>query len=311
LLGIEFWSGYRGALDLRHVLMPVGAISQRRDEERIVLPLTPGTERLLLDGERFVGLHAIYASPEDVRRLCCGEDETITTASHGFAGVSPTGRRCTLAIGGHDEHEDLATGVKWSARPNPLEHLRARAAAFVSQPVCADCDKPAEIELLARCGAQQRLLKRCGCGEKVITVADRDVAALPSPAIEWRNGSASLGQSQAHVLRDGDVYRWQVNHLGLRIRDGVESRTFDAHAAAGRILFAVHEATPSIEWLAKFFGLLFRIHDSTPAAMRAKQEAPLVALVAAVPEGLDPIVNDLTPPPVILSRLDAIARQFL
>ena len=51
----------------------------------------------------------------------------------------------------------------------------------------------------------------------------------------------------------------------------------------------VHAATAGIEWLAGFFGLLFRIHDATPAAKRAKQEAPLVALVAAVPEGLDPI----------------------
>lgn len=34
---------------------------------------------------------------------------------------------------------------------------------------------------------------------------------------------------------------------------------------------------------------IFRIHDATPAAKRALQERPLVALVNACPEGLDPI----------------------
>jgi hypothetical protein len=115
---------------------------------------------------------------------------------------------------------------------------------------------------------------------------------MPAPAtvaIKWEMGTASLGQSQAHVLRDGDVYRWQVNHLGLRIRDGVSLLGDEARYEAACLLRDVHEATAGIEWLAGFLGLLFRVHDSTPAAMRAKQEAPLVALVAAVPEGLDPI----------------------
>lgn len=117
-------------------------------------------------------------------------------------------------------------------------------------------------------------------------------SAMPVPAavaIKWEMGTASLGQSQAHVMRDGDVCRWQVNHLGLRIREGVEPHASPAMQRAGDLLRDVHAATAGIEWLAGFFGLLFRIHDATPAAKRALQERPLVALVNACPEGLDPI----------------------
>ena len=389
--------------------------------------------RSLTAEERFIGLDARHASPEDVRRLCCGAEETTTVTVRGFAGVSPTGRVCTLAIGDHDAHEDLATGVKWGARKvhfydrvdihldgKPLrENLYPSRLAALAEgmsgdagglyvpalpgPRCGRCVKPvddgpfgpmmlrlpvdeyfmAQAPVCQACLAEvnkdvgawtirdgkierktewpgldivsgkalDRLAllydekRRAGetcedlrarlrrihargpgfrvsaamrkAGESLAAVGEAAKRAAESAmlapsrcpcdalgrgapglhtkdckagrALKWEMGTASLGQSQAHILRDGDVYRWQVNHLGLRIRDGVESHAFDAHAAAGRILFAVHDATAGIEWLAEFFGLLFRVHDSTPAAMRAKQEAPLVALVAAVPEGLDPI----------------------
>ena len=70
--------------------------------------------RSLTAEERFIGLDARHASPEDVRRLCC-----LDVASADAEQLDEKGRRwiprCTLAIGDHDTHEDLATGVKWSA----------------------------------------------------------------------------------------------------------------------------------------------------------------------------------------------------
>ena len=340
-----------GAVDLRREI-PTGAICFDAEGRRFT---AHGLGLRAREGDRFLGLNAHYASPEDIKRLCCGAEETTTVTARGFAGVSPTGRVCTLAIGDHDTHEDLATGVKWSAGADFNANLRAAAAIAEPREWTAEDIQRRVAETFAasavagwkvaqesvtkfaqalgacpNCGGDDATcrgslagLKTCaakgsgratmdymlpkGNGFHVGGEAPRedlypnrlrplaegmngDAGGLYVPAaIGWRNGSASLGQSQAHVVRDGDVCRWQVNHLGLRIRDGAEPHTFDAHDAAGRILFAVHDATAGIEWLAGFFGLLFRIHDSTPAAMRAKQEAPLVALVAAVPEGLDPI----------------------
>lgn len=101
-----------GAVDLYRVplagLVTEDGVGQRRAFE------DPAT---CFADEHFLGLDSRHASPEDVRRLCCGaeEAETIVTL-RGFAGVSPTGRVCSLAIGDHDMHEDLATGAKWSAR---------------------------------------------------------------------------------------------------------------------------------------------------------------------------------------------------
>ena len=302
-------------------------------------PISPrcsmGRYEMVRQGQ-WIGLNAVEARPEDMRRLCCGDHQTEEILD-GYTGRTATGNVCSLAIGDHAEHEDLATGVKWSARPNPLEHLRGRAAVFVSQPAaCPNCGSDdatcrGSLAGLKACAAKggRHILRiddggtyvrgnenyrvgvdpaQPGTETTFVSVAMRKAgeslaalgeaakhaaeSAMPVPAaaaIKWEMGTASLGQSQAHILRDGDVYRWQVNHLGLRIREGVEPHAFDAHAAAGRILFAVHDATAGIEWLAGFFGLLFRIHDATPAAKRAKQEAPLVALVAAVPAGLDPI----------------------
>ena len=261
-----------GAVDFEPdggIPMPVGArVHDDTGGQRIVLPQTSYAARFLAERERFIGLDARHASPEDVRRMCC------LAPQNGDIGSAV---RCTLAIGDHDTHEDLATGVKWGARPNPLEHLRERATAFVSQPAaCPNCGGDD-----AACRGSLAGLKACAAKGAQIGRA--------SAAIEWRNGSAPLGQSQAHVIRDGDVYRWQVNHLGLRIRDGVSSLAAEARYEAACLLRDVHDATAGIEWLAGLFGLLFRVHDATPAAKRAKQEAPLAALVAAVPEGLDPI----------------------
>jgi hypothetical protein len=317
-----------GAVDLRRTL-PRGATYRTESGTRF-LRKDGGGDGMLPDCI-FVGLAARHASPEDVRHMCCGE------RWHEADGI----RTCTLAIGDHDEHEDIAHGVKWAAKQGcaaecsscgcrgrcpwsgPLKKSDEDAVACESCGCewcgprrCDDrhrsslgdarCNLPACHTLEAHrdvmgetwenfdqspaTGKRASVTAGCPCdalGRGAPGLHTKDCKA--GRALKWEMGTASLGQSQAHVVRDGDVYRWQVNHLGLRIRDGVEPHTFDAHEAAGRILFAVHDATAGIEWLARMFGLLFAVHNATPAAKRAKQEAPLVALVAAVPEGLDPI----------------------
>jgi len=67
-------------------------------------------------GVRFIGLDARHASPEGVRRLCCGEYGSDQIDGGNRTTWAP---QCTLAIGDHDEHEDLATGVKWAAKQAP------------------------------------------------------------------------------------------------------------------------------------------------------------------------------------------------
>lgn len=61
----------------------------------------------LRPGDLFVGLDMRHARREDVLRLCCLD------ANRSPSG--PGGERCTLAIGDHDTHEDIATGVTWPA----------------------------------------------------------------------------------------------------------------------------------------------------------------------------------------------------
>lgn len=64
----------------------------------------------------FVGLDASVASPEDLRRLCCGVPNE--REGHTLKHITETGKRdvcCTLAIGDHAEHEDISAGVKWPA----------------------------------------------------------------------------------------------------------------------------------------------------------------------------------------------------
>ncbi len=60
------------------------------------------------DLDRFVGLDMRHARAEDVERLCC---------SHRDA----RGYLCSLAIGDHAEHEDIAAGVKWRESPTTGE----------------------------------------------------------------------------------------------------------------------------------------------------------------------------------------------
>lgn len=89
-----------GALDLRRKA-PVGSVCYDADGRRFIVydgPIPPYA--------CFLGLNS-HVRKEDVDRLCCGALKEDTTES--------VRTRCTLAIGGHDMHEDLSTGVRWPA----------------------------------------------------------------------------------------------------------------------------------------------------------------------------------------------------
>jgi hypothetical protein len=91
------------AVDLRKARRCPGAVVAGPSGAQ--LTLTHRQPFALGEGQRFIGLDARHANPEDVERLCCG------AAPNDDVGDS---RRCTLAIGDHAEHEDIATEVKWA-----------------------------------------------------------------------------------------------------------------------------------------------------------------------------------------------------
>lgn len=195
------------------------------------------------EGARLVGFHARHARPEDVDRLCCGAHHRDVHEGKLRDAL------CTLVIGDHDMHEDLATGVKWSAKPIAREAL---AAAMV----------PSGRDALEG-------LKRLSIG--------------------WCDGRTDLGPVSACVVSDEAAYRWMVTYLGRRIAVGDAPHSTAAYLFATDWLCRVDAASEGIEWLAQLFGLLFKIWNESPMERRRQQEAPLVALVNAVPEGLDPV----------------------
>ena len=101
-----------GAVDLRvRGNVPKGTIISHEYGSRVDFDELLGAKGAAHGANaRFVGLNEDHARPEDVRRMCCG------ATGNGFVFGSP-GREvvCTLAIGEHDTHENLATGIKWSA----------------------------------------------------------------------------------------------------------------------------------------------------------------------------------------------------
>ena len=105
------------AHDLRRSL-PVGSIYTYDDEpvkERRIVRTGPA---FLPSGCTFVGLRADVADWRDGAYLCCGAPNE--REGHTLKHITETGKRavvCTLAIGDHDDHEDIAAGVKWPASP--------------------------------------------------------------------------------------------------------------------------------------------------------------------------------------------------
>ena len=79
---------------------------------------------------RFVGLDTRHARHEDVERLCCGEHQTEQILD-GYVGRTSTGDVCTLAVGDHDTHEDIATGTRWPAAPSAADVAAWQARANV------------------------------------------------------------------------------------------------------------------------------------------------------------------------------------
>ena len=102
-----------GAVDLRRV-PPTGTVYTINGGRR-----TKGNNAPLIAAGRFIGLDARYASRKDLKRLCCGAERTGDMVTNAITGepIEVPAHRCTLAIGEHDEHEDLATGVRWSDAP--------------------------------------------------------------------------------------------------------------------------------------------------------------------------------------------------
>lgn len=115
------------AVDMRREWLPPGAVILHQDGKTLVDAL-PHRRASLIREERFIGLDARHARPEDVERLCCG------ALFHDDRGGC--GERCTLAIGDHDAHEDIAAGVKW---PDPVRSIPG-PLAFASSTISAqDC----------------------------------------------------------------------------------------------------------------------------------------------------------------------------
>jgi len=123
------------AVDLRRErFLPPGSVILGRDGQRAPYHYAPTP---LFENEQWCGLNARHARPEDVARLCCGErSPTWRHTGHPSSGdYDVTRQRCTLAIGGHAEHEDLATGVRWAAAPS-AEDINAfeAPATFAGMP---------------------------------------------------------------------------------------------------------------------------------------------------------------------------------
>lgn len=149
-------------------------------------------------GDRFVGLNADHASPEDVRRLCCGE------RWHEADGI----RTCTLAIGDHDEHEDIAHGVKWSAGAERYLSNVARVDAAVKTVSAFNANLRASAALLAgpSCG-------RCGKATEPSTIGP---TMLVLPVGGYLNAEAPVCKVclaevnkdiTAWTIRDGRIER--------------------------------------------------------------------------------------------------------
>jgi hypothetical protein len=91
-----------------------------------------GANAPLLEDERFVGLNARHARPGDVERLCCGRRDE--TKPYPIPGMGMRDTVCTLAIGQHAEHEDLATGTRWPAeKPLLAPNIYEETLRFVDQ----------------------------------------------------------------------------------------------------------------------------------------------------------------------------------
>jgi hypothetical protein len=175
---------------------------------------------------RFIGLDARYANQGDVDRLCCGVWGEAVTGDQVRA-------RCTLAIGGHDMHEDLSTGVRWHAamRISGFGEIRT----FTLNPWAGDAVELEKVEP--------------GKPDSAPTLIQQFSRKPYDPAPLWAM------QLLANGTGDARVATWIPCP--------------ECHAET---------ACPNSTYH----------HDHCSVTRRAR-EAPIVALVNAFPEGLDPI----------------------
>lgn len=255
-----------GAVDLRRGDIPGLCLSVRGVGRR-----TYRSGASTVEGDVFIGLDARHASPEDVRRLCCGEKWHETQGVH----------VCSLAIGDHDKHEDLATGVKWGARGVSSEKdkrmtidygdtgivVKGRSVFLMvsDDPRCPPL-LPAEADYGIRAIAEKHGFSVAEIDPNTTLFdGERPIAVCTTKGSIFRAGDllkelrAFLPERSVHVLAKRHDGRW----LYVTGAGGVFYRP--------EIFPAVH--------IGLFFARL----------IRRAQEAPLVALVNAVPEGLDPI----------------------
>lgn len=296
-----------GAVDLRKVPLPMGAVVLDTEFNVRGTPIDcegPWQSQPLEPEERFVGLNARHASPADVERLCCGAEDPDNFV--------PGQTRCTLAIGDHDTHEDIATGAKW-----PAEHTvtitskyKSDAATFADRPL------PDHGEMRFSCGGESFAVQ---CDPADVAATWFDAPPLPPCA----KCGGSVGGIMNAVSVDlpcaagrAEGWRWTASvckacativgaNLGAyEIRDGrivtraapEKARGFPPLSGIDVPPDGIHRRAPTdpalLGAVSRFLteqGTRGPTEAQGAGDARRQREAPLLALVAAVPEGLDPI----------------------
>ena len=271
-----------GAVDLRREGLPMGAVVLDTEFNERGTPIDcDGPWRTHpLEKERLVGLHAGYARPEDVERLCCGERDTADRQDERGAWQAATWRRCTLAIGDHTEHEDIATGTRW-----PAKESVSAGTGFLFENDGGRL-RPAEsghdlrdMFTFHRAVAPSTPI----AGHSVVFNAQADqwvnLASIASPMGGDVTFSCACGSTDPAEHRSGCELPWQYRMSATWAMHYTNARGEGlARATAEGLLGAV--AVAMLAWCLSVEGYRERA--------RRAAEAPLVALVNAVPAGIDP-----------------------
>jgi hypothetical protein len=279
------------AVDLRRVAPP-GTVYRNAFGARYTKP--EGYRDGLLDPDRFIGLDARHASAEDVERLCCGAyqlehaspDDTFTT-----------GRRCTLAIGPHDTHEDIATGVKWAAE-RPID----RAFSYPSTLTASATVSAEDFNKATDAWAHEPLAFHSGPtsgGTVALTAAGGRINDGPN-ALRLNTQALCSGRPIAGTLDVSGLSEWQMQAMGAPAKPTFDiTATMEPFADAFRRLAAsamsasesmLHAFAPAAGFCTFIANL--KAHDARERREKEERrlrEAALVALVNAVPKELDPV----------------------
>jgi hypothetical protein len=255
-----------GAVDLQRE-MPVGSVIDRFGARLVCKP----PWRLVPPNERFIGLDTRHASPEDVRRLCCGE------VAYTYRDGKDVLCQCTLAIGPHEHHEDLATGARWAAQPKlvpgtPLVASYSAAPQEKMPRLRASFSEPLRA---VRTPLTDTFVPR----ERFVFVADKgDGTVYDVTSITDGVFVCTCGTSDPEKHGAGCSAPWWIREASARA--WAEWKRTGDMGAVGKM---AQEAAIGACVLGLFV-FLRRLWSTT----REGREAPLVALVNACPEGLDP-----------------------